>query len=360
MRKYQKPLLIPGLLVLITIVAVALYKRNNAPLAIDAVQVNTGKAQQVLAVVGRVRTKNVVDVRVEYPGAIIAMPVDEGSEVKRGEIIAQVRSAEEQAALAVTEADLRALEAELKLAQQERDRVEVLAEKGWVAQSALDQARTDLSAAKARRRAAQAVRTQAGIRVGDFVVRSPLDGVVLTRPVDPGQVVGLTDVIFQIGSKGAVEIEAEVDEVYAGELAVGMPAILAPTGKKQRSEGRITEISPRVDPLTGSRLTRLMLNEPNTNFVPGRSIDVNILVETFDDALSLARSALRKEGNIWFAYTIANGQIEARRVTFLDWPGSSVVLHTGLTPGALVARDSARAAAAMAAGRRVSVQQAPP
>ncbi len=360
MRKYRKPLLVLGLLALATIIAIALYKRSTAPLAINAVQVNAGTAQQVLAVVGRVRTKNVIDVRVEYPGAIIAMSVDEGSEVKRGEIIAQVRSAEEQAALAVTEADLRVLEAELELAQQERDRVEVLAEKGWIAQSSLDQARTNLTAAKARRRAAQAARTQADIRVGDFAVRSPLDGIVLTRPVDPGQVVGLSDVIFQIGSQGPVEIEAEVDEVYAGELSLGMPAILAPTGKPQRSEGRITEISPRVNPLTGSRLTRLMLNEPNDGFVPGRSIDVNILVATFDDALSVPRSALRKEGETWFAYTITNQQVERRPVTFVDWPGSSVVLRSGVKPGSVIARDSASAAAALAAGRRVSVQQAPP
>lgn len=88
---------------------------------------------------------------------------------------------------------------------------------------------------------AKAARNQADIRVNDFSVRSPLDGMVLARPIDSGQVVGLSDVLFQIGSGGAIEKEAEIDEVYASELALGMQAILSPTGKQLR----LTNIAPR-------------------------------------------------------------------------------------------------------------------
>ena len=164
-------------------------------------------------------------------------------------------------------------------------------------------------------------------------------GTILARPLDLGQVIGLTDVIFQMGSVGPIKIEAEVDEFYADDLQVGMTTLMAPSGSGAKAAGRITEISPWVDPRTGGRLVRFMLAGANGDFRPGRSIDVSISVNRFDRAISVPRSALKKDGAIWQVYQIVGGKIAARTVTFVDWPGSSVIIRSGVQAGDCLVLD---------------------
>ncbi|XQW83821.1 efflux RND transporter periplasmic adaptor subunit [Thalassotalea piscium] len=360
MGKFRKLFSIICLVLVIAFIVAYFYKRNHELLAIDVQQVNAGEAQLVLAVVGRVRTKDIVNVRVEYPGKVIRLLVDEGDQVKQGDTIAEVRSASQQAAFLVAEAELQAVKAQLEFAQKDFERLSELSKKGLVANITLDQARTTLASTKAKLRASQEARKKALIQVNDFIIQSPLNGIVLTRPIDQGQVVSVNDVLFQLGSDGPIEIEAEVDEIYASELNVDMKAILVPTGKQKKAIGRITEISPRVNPLNGSRLTRLMLNDSDEDFVPGRSIDVNILVKSFDKVLSVPRSALKKEGDTWFVYTVIDNEVKPNAVTFVDWPGSFVILETGIKSGALVALDATVAATAFVDGQHVSATKVKP
>lgn len=298
-----------------------------------------GPAQQLLAVVGRVRAIDVVDVRSENSGALIEVLHDEGDQVSRGTLLARVKSNQQQAVVEVNQAQIEALDAQVELAQIQFKRTATLARKGWVTKSALDQARAALKSALANRRAAQASAEQARARVNEFDVRAPMIGTILARPLDLGQVIGLTDVIFQMGSVGPIEIEAEVDEFYADDLQVGMTTLMAPSGSGAKAAGRITEISPWVDPRTGGRLVRFMLAGANGDFRPGRSIDVSISVNRFDRAISVPRSALKKDGAIWQVYQIVGGKIAARTVTFVDWPGSSVIIRSGVQAGDCLVLD---------------------
>lgn len=313
---------------------------SRSPTKVAAIELQTAPARLVLAVIGRVRSKSLVDIRSEWPGAIVDMTHDEGDIVEAGDVLAQIKSVEEQAGLTVNLAQLQALEAEVALAEVKLGRTETLAGKGLVAPAVLDEARASLAAAEARRNAAKAVMIQAQARVGEYDIRAPMQGIILSRPLDPGQVVGTADIIFQIGSHDGVEIEAEVDEFYAGKLQVGMSALLAPSGSTNVHEGTLSEIAPRIDPLTGGRIVRLLPGTDNDAFLPGRSVDVNILVESIDQALSLPRSALIREGGLWRVYVVENGKATAREIEFIDWPGGAVVIASGLEPGELVVLDS--------------------
>ena len=82
------------------------------------------------------------------------------------------------------------------------------------------------------------------------------------------------------------------------------------------------------------------------------------LQKSFDKALSVPRSALRKEGNVWLVYTVVDQKIKPTVVTFIDWPGSSVVLKTGLDSKALVVLDATIAAQALAEKKRVNSRKA--
>jgi RND family efflux transporter MFP subunit len=319
----------------------------RSPTKVATVELQIEPAQLVLAVVGRVRSHAVVDIRSERPGAIREMMHDEGDIVEAGEVLAHIQSDEEQANLSVNRAQLQALEAEVALAQVTLNRTETLADKGLLAPAALDDARARLATAKANKKAAQAAIIQAQARVDEYDVRAPMQGIILSRPLDPGQVVGTTDMIFQIGSQDAVEIEAEVDEYYADKLQVGMSALLAPSGSSDVYEGELKEIAPRIDPLTGGRIVRLLPKTDTEAFLPGRSVDVNILVDSIERALSVSRSALVREGGAWRVYVLEDGKATPREIEFIDWPGGSVVIMSGLEAGDQVILESLRVKSGM-------------
>lgn len=306
---------------------------------VQTITLKASPADLVLAVVGRVRSQEVVNIRAERPGAITALVFDEGQSVQKGEVLAHIRSEEEQVSLTVNQAQLEALNESVKLAQIKLNRTVILAEKGFLAQSALDEAKASFKTAMANQKAAQASLNQAIVRVGEFDIRSPMSGIVLSRPLDAGQVVGTSDVIFQIGSEGLIEIKAEVDEYYAESLRINMKAFLSPSGSEEVFDGQIYEIAPRVDPLTGGRMIRLLPEQSNSVFLPGRSIDVNIIAQHFDQALSVPRRALNKQEGKWKVYIAQNDKAESRIVAFVDWPGSFVVITSGLKAGDSVVLD---------------------
>lgn len=206
------------------------------------------------------------------------------------------------------------------------------------AQGAVEAARASVTSADATARSARAAVSgaQAGVReartrAARFDIRAPMAGIILTRPLDPGQFVDSATILFRIGSGGAPEIETEIDEADADKLKIGAQAILSPTGSNLKIEASITEISPEVDPATGGRIVRLVPVGRFDAFPPGRTIDVNIIIAKLDKALILPKSALMEGSNVLLADR--SGRVSRRAVTILDWPGEDVAIKTGLKAG---------------------------
>lgn len=319
--------------------AVAIILRATAPKPIGVVRLTIGPAEQVLAVVGRVRSANVVHVQPENAGAIVALLHDEGDEVLKGTLLAQIRSDQQIAAVAVSEAQIKNFEAQLVLARTKQRRIQSLASKGWVTRAMLDETNAAAAVAAASLEAARANAGQASAKAREFNVYAPMTGTILVRPVDPGQVVSVNSVLFEIGSAGPVEIEAEIDEVYADRVPVDAKITLSPSGSGKRFSGRISEIAPRIDPATGGRLMRFVADNGDDSLRSGRSVDVTITVEKRDRALSIPRSAVIKNLGQNKVFVVESGRTVLRSVTLVDWPGANVIVTGGVKSGALVVLD---------------------
>jgi RND family efflux transporter MFP subunit len=306
---------------------------GGSPRKVETFVIKSGSVDLVLAVVGRVKSKQLVNIRPEQPGSITKMMHDEGDIVEQGDVLAQIKSEEERVGLKADRAQLEALDAEVELAKIKLNRAETLAKTGYLAKAALNEAQASVTTAEANKRAAQAIIEQVETRLGEFDIRAPMAGTILSRPIDPGQIVAATDTIFQIGSVSSIELEAEVDEYYADNLQVGMRAILSPSGSEKIYKGKIYKIAPSVDPLTGGRLIYILPDNDAEPLLPGRSVDINVITQHYDKILSLPRSSLEKVDNFWQVYVVENGEVLIRKVTFIDWPGASVVINSGLNDG---------------------------
>jgi RND family efflux transporter MFP subunit len=327
------------ILVAFVLAATAIALKATAPKSVGVVRLTFGPVEQVLAVVGRVRLANVVHVQPENAGAIVALLRDEGDVVIKGTLLAQIRSDQQIAAVAVSAAQIKNFEAQLVLARTKQRRIQSLASKGWVTRAMLDEANAAAAVAAATLEAGRANAGQASAKAREFNVYAPMTGTILVRPVDSGQVVSLSSVLFEIGSVGPVEIEAEIDEVYADRVPANAQVTLSPSGSGKLLAGRISEIAPRVDPATGGRLMRFIADNGDASLRSGRSVDVTIVVKERDRALSLPRSAVIKNLGQNKVYIIESGRAALRSVTLVDWPGTNVIVSGGVNAGTLVVLD---------------------
>ena len=325
---------------------------------VPVVDVERGPVERVLSVVGRIAPKQEVNVRTEQPGQVIELLKDESDSVTAGEIIARVAAEEEVATLSASRAEAAALAAELKRAQNQLARTRELRQKGFVSSQTLDDGLAEVDALQARLAAAQAAERQLAVRAEKFVIRAPIDGVVLARPVDPGQVVSTDTSLFDIGSV-ALEIEAEADEYYADAVQLGQAAKIRAAGALALYDATVAEISPRVDPTTGGRLVRLDTQAMAASLLPGRTIYVSIVIEQLADAISVPRSAVRLLGGQYQVLAVVDNRVSILPVQVLDWPGQKVIVTEGLQgtetviamPTRLVAGDQVRPEADRLANR---------
>lgn len=319
--------------------AVAIALRANAPKPVRVIRLTAASAEQVLAVVGRVRAANVVHVQPENAGAIVALLHDEGDVVVKGTLLAQIRSDQQIAAVAVSAAQIKNFEAQLVLAQTKQRRIQSLAAGGWVTRAMLEEANAAAAVAAASLEAARATGGQASAKASEFNVYAPMTGMILVRPVDPGQVVSVSSILFEIGSDGAVEIEAEIDEVYADRVPLNAKVMLSPSGSGMQFSGHISEIAPRIDPATGGRLMRFIADKGDTSLRSGRSVDVTIIVAKRARALSLPRSAVIKNLGQNKVFVVESGKAVLHSVQLVDWPGVNVIITGGVSAGALIVLD---------------------
>lgn len=313
--------------------AIALTVVSNRPQPVATMQVTLEPAERVLAVVGRVRPIELVEVRPVNPGQVIRLYHDEGDRVAAGQPLALMRAAVETAQAQAERARVEAARARAEEARQALSRVSRLFEAGFAARAALDEARAALRSAEAEVAAAAATARASSEREGEFVVRAPMDSIVLARPIDNGQVVTTTSTLFELGGLQGGEIEAEVDEAYGDAVRPGMTARVSPTGTRTVQTARVSEVSPRVDASTGGRLVRLRL-EANHGLAPGRSVDVTIVVRPAEKLLLAPRQALVEPTVAPKVYVVgADGLVRERAVRIADWPSTHAIVEAGLSPG---------------------------
>ncbi|MEZ5312926.1 MAG: efflux RND transporter periplasmic adaptor subunit [Thermoanaerobaculia bacterium] len=203
----------------------------------------------------------------EVSGTIVALPLEERQSVRRGDLVAELRADDLRAERAEAKARIVEIDAEIRLAEVERDRAESLYLQKVDTASRRDKAVRDLEVARARRVTAVATVARIETELAKRRIVSPIDGVVIVRHVDAGESLEARAPIVTIADLSRVRIEAEVDEFDVGRLTVGAAAKIAAEGYDEtRWSGTVEEIP---DAVTGRRL------KPQD---PGKPQDTRILL----------------------------------------------------------------------------------
>ncbi|MEE2525444.1 efflux RND transporter periplasmic adaptor subunit [Hyphobacterium sp. HN65] len=281
-----------------------------------------------VAATGSVRARVTVEVGSQLSGQVAELNVDFNSPVEEGQVIARIdpqtfetRVREAEAAVSTAEAQvslqqagLQRVNANLRVAEEEFERVENLHERGIASAAAYEAAEAALESARSERAVAiaqiqnaratlqQREATLAGARIDleRTVIRSPIDGVVINRAVDIGQTVAASlsaPVLFTIAQDlSVIQIDAQVDESDIGQIREGQLATFNVDAFPGRDyEGRVDQV--RLAATNEANVVTYTVvvtaENPGQRLLPGMTANIDIVTGERTGVLTVPNGALR-------------------------------------------------------------------
>jgi HlyD family secretion protein len=294
--------------------------------AVEAMEVRPAALVRTLRFSARVATLSRVDVGSTVTGRVAQVLVDEGAQVRRGDVLVRLESDELRAALAQAvaaerqaqarlaglrstgrtsmAASLAQADATLRAAQLELARQQQLVAQGFVSASRIDEARravevaqaqqesaraqtqaiadsgTDVVQAQAQLALARAATSAARARLAQAEVMAPADARVLSRQVEPGQIVQPGRALMSLALAGPTQLVAPVDERFLDQLQPGQSAaVVADAFPGQSFPARVLSIAPAVDAQRGAIEVKLALDRQPPSFLR-EDMTLSVEVET--------------------------------------------------------------------------------
>ena len=292
---------------------------------------------------GRVATLSRVEIGSTLTGRVLTVAVAAGDPVKQGDLLvrlegdelratlAQARASERQAAARLgglrstgrtsAQASVAQADSVLVAAQADLQRTRELLAKGFVSTARLDEALRAAEVARAQQTSARAQRAAnadagtevaqaqaqlalaaaateaARARLAQAVLSAPADARVLSRAVEPGQIVQPGRALLSLALAGPLQLVAQVDERYVEQLQVGqLASVVADAFADRRFSARVLSIAPVVDAQRGAIEVRFSLPQQPPDFLR-EDMTLSIEVETArrDAALAVPAAALRAD-----------------------------------------------------------------
>lgn len=312
-------------------------------MAVEAAPVSVGTLRQTIAVVGTLEPKWQAEVKAEYSGVVAEVLVPEWTRVKKGDILLRFDAREAGAVAASARASFLQAEVAATRATRERERTEKLKEAGLATTQQVDEARTAADAAQAAVSAARAQKDVAETRLAKTILRAPLDGVVASRSVNPGDFVqnmGSDNTMFRIVDNRLLDLAVAVPSSRLSDVRVGQSLTFETDAVPGRAfEGRVRFVNPAAD--AASRTVKVFVEVPNGagTLRSGLFVKGEIVTEERTNVLTAPRTALlswdlaQKQAVL---YALVGETARKRTVTTGATSGDLVEIVSGLAKGDLV------------------------
>lgn len=264
-------------------------------------------------------------------GQVTRVLVEPGDWVRAGQVLAVIeRSVQVQQGQSLA-ASVAVARADARLAQAELERAQALVARGFISQADIDRKTATRDAANARVNVAIAQSAEQRARTGRLDIRAPAAGLVLTRAVEPGQVVGAgSGVLFRLAKGGEMELLAQVSEADLARLSPGVTATVKPVGGDRAFTGQVWQVSPVVDPQSRQGIARIALAY-DMALRPGGFAAASIISGS-GEAPVLPESAVLSDekGNYVFIVNDKNA-VERRNVQVGEVSNRGVAVTNGIT-----------------------------
>jgi len=331
---------LPALVLLAVAAALYIGYRSVAsrPPLVEVTEARTEDVVRVLAVTGRIKPRLANRVQPLVSGTILTLTRVEGGAVRRGEVLATLDDRTSRALLQQATAQLTARSVDAEQRERDYDRARRLADAGGIPPREAESAKAALDAARESVRQLEALVRESRSRLRDFTLVSPIDGYVLSRPVDPGQNVTPQTIVYELATATDAEIDVDIDEQFLSELRVGLEATVSPlTGDRRQYTARVASIGRRVSETSGAVPVRLAFVGEAPRLPAGLSVDVNLMIARHPSATTVSRAAVAGLGADPYVMLVRNDTLVRQALRVIDWPSPRIVVIGGIKAGDRVA-----------------------
>ena len=320
------------------------------PPEVGVLQVQPENSPLTQDLVGRLSPYRSADVRARVPGVLLKRSYDEGSDVKKGQLLFQIDPAPLKAALGASSAALAQAQATYTNNKITAQRVRELAPKGYVSKSDLDNALAAERTSAAAVQAAQANVTAARISLGYASVTSPIDGRAGQQQVTEGALVGsgeatLLTTVDQIDplyvnfTMSVAEMEKMRRAQSAGDVTLARPntasvQITLPDGSTYAKVGTLDFSDTTVNPATGSVNLRAIIPNPEHSLLPGMYVTLKASMGEQHNVFLIPQQALQRDTVGAYVMTVGHdGNVQRKDVTVGNMQGNNWIITQGLSAG---------------------------
>lgn len=298
--------------------------------------------------IGTVSIDATVQIKSRIDGQVMEAAFTEGQIVKKGDLLFRLDPALFEAQLKQSEAALARDEAQLASAQSDLQRFNDLAKKGYATAQQQEQATAQAKVLSASIAADQAAIDIAKLNLGYTEIRSPIDGKTGRLLVVPGNLVKANDtgalVVIDQLQPIAVDFSLPEQDLPALQhrMAKGKLKVSITISGDNRSplEGNVDFINNAVDATTGTIALKAAFDNADLRLVPGQLVNVNILLQTLDDALIVPLEAINIGQMGKYVYRVtADGTAAVSPVKIAFEDGTVAVISEGVAAGDKIITD---------------------
>ena len=308
-------------------VEAALAARVDLPLYIDAI--GTAQAARTATVTTRV------------DGQLQKIAFAEGSQVKAGDLLAQIDPAPYRAQLEQSQAKLAQDEAQLDNARRDVQRYATLSPEDYTSKQTLDTARSQVVQLTAQVKADRAAIESAKIQLAYTSIVAPFSGRTGLRLVDEGNIVRASDTggIVVLTELQPIAVLFTVPQQQLPDLTAALASgplevIALDDSKTQLDRGTVGLIDNRVDPATGTVRLKAIFPNASQRLWPGQFVDIRVVTQVLHNVLTTPSSAISQGPKGAFAYVVArDGTVDLRPVTVVREIGGVAQIAAGLHAG---------------------------
>jgi multidrug efflux system membrane fusion protein len=289
-----------------------------------------------------------VQLRSQVDGVLLKVPVTEGQDVKKGEVLAIIDPRPYQAALDAAIARKQQDEAQLVAAHADVVRYTSLAAKQVASEQQLEVAQAKAGQLVASIAMDQAQIDSAKINLTWCYITAPFDGRVGLREVDPGNFIRSAEVtpVLPVSQIRPIAVTFTLPQDYLPAIqkamAAGQAPVLAFTSddKTELDHGTLLTVDNAIDPTTGTIRLKAIFPNDNYQIWPGQFINIRLLINTSVNALSVPSAAVRHGQNDMFVYIVKPDQSVVRQPVEVERDdGQTAIISKGLDEGQTAVTD---------------------
>lgn len=282
-------------------------------------------------------------IRAEVSGAVLQTFVDAGQRVESGTSLARIDDAVLQEAAASARLGVTQAQVAADMATRELKRAKTLVAAGAISERDVEAAERADIGAQAQLADAKSRVTMAEKNLRNATVRAPFSGIVAEKSISPGDIVAPGAALFTVIDPRSLKVEASVPTSALADVRIGAPVLFTVNGSDRQLEGRVTRISPMVDPQT--KQVKLLASVPNERnaLVAGLFIEGRVATEKRVGVM-VPDKAVDQTGIAAFVMRLKGGKVERVEVTvgMRDEGAEMLEVKTGLAAGDTVLLGAAR------------------